>query len=179
MVRIPLQTFSQLMSQFPIWPKPGWKDQDVLWTAPSWARERSCIFPFSSLDWVLCSVVNVSAHGGHSRNDPGLVTARGCSEINQSAFQTAASGLPVGEAACTTIWNLDTSHLLGQWIRVGAWAEKKGTGHSKQTLNLGWYLHCCCNLAGRSDRVRKCGSNSRCVNTMHHWGILAYDSKWV
>lgn len=100
-----------------------WKVQDVLWTAPSWARKRSCIFPFSSLDWILCPVVNVSAQGGHSRSDPGPVTARGCSKINQSAFQTAASGLPVGEAACTTIWNLDTSHLLGQWIRVGAWAE--------------------------------------------------------
>lgn len=114
---------------------------------------------------ILCSVVNVSAHRGRSRSDQGLVTERVCSGINQSAIQTAASGLPVGEAACTTIWNLDTLRLLGQWIRVGAQAEKKpGTGHSKQTLNLGWYLHCCCNLEGRADRVHNCGSNSRCVN---------------
>lgn len=69
---------------------------------------------------VLCSVVNVSAHGGHSRTDPGLVTARGSGKINQPAVQTAASGLPVGEAACKTIWNLDTPHLLGQRIRAGA-----------------------------------------------------------
>lgn len=146
MVHIPFQTFSPLTSQFsnlakttPYCSQPMKRPGRPV-IHPQLGKKTSPHHSLPSLGWILCSVVNVSAHRGRSRSDPGLVTARVCSGINQSAVQTAASGLPVGEAACTTIWNLDTLHLLGQWIRVGALAEKKARHWAQQTDTQSWMV---------------------------------------